>query len=50
MSITSWIILIFVFSGASFFAAAALCSSQRDIELSKAYKRGVKDSLRRENT
>lgn len=50
MSTVSWVILIFVFSGASFFAAAALCSSQRDVEMSKAYKRGFKDGLRRENT
>jgi hypothetical protein len=45
MGVTSWIILIFVFSGASFFASAALCTANRDIELAQAYKRGIKEGL-----
>jgi hypothetical protein len=45
MSVTAWIILILIFSFASFFMSALLCASGRDEEKAKAYKRGLKDGL-----
>jgi hypothetical protein len=47
MSVTAWIILIIIFSFASFFMASALCSAGRDDDKAKAYKRGLQDGMAR---